>query len=117
MADDGNEDSNISGFMNKRGRRSLKWKPVFAKIESNCLVYGQSEDAQTKSITLAGAIIQDESETGKQNHFNIRPKQSKRTYYFSTSSTEEHQKWLQAIFMAKLSDKSKSDNSEACVIQ
>lgn len=44
MADDGNEDSNISGFMNKRGRRSLKWKPVFAKIESNCLVYGQSED-------------------------------------------------------------------------
>ena len=64
-----------------------------------------------------GSVIEDREEKGAPNTFSIQPRESKRSYIFSTDNPEEHQKWLQAICLAKLSKQSSNEKSEACTIQ
>lgn len=70
-----------------------------------------------KSVSLAGAIIEDWEEKGSKNIFSITPKETKRKYVFSSNDSEEHKKWLQAICLAKIFENTASEKSEACVIQ
>lgn len=115
--DGDNDIVECSGFLKKKGRHSPKWSLVFAKVIPCVVKYGPSEQSLLKSIDLAGAVIEDWEEKGSPNIFSIAPREGRRKYIFSTDDAEEHQRWLQAVCLAKLSQQTSHEKSEACIIQ
>ncbi|XP_013409843.1 uncharacterized protein LOC106173303 [Lingula anatina] len=113
----------ISGWLHKRSKLSRKWCKKWCLLYKTDLLYGdQPEDqnkiprAKMKAVSLVGAEIAESDIDNKINGFSIKPKGKKRTFYFCADTAQEQINWMEAICLAKISNRT-TDNSEACVIQ
>ncbi|XP_014671506.1 PREDICTED: pleckstrin-2-like [Priapulus caudatus] len=105
----------LSGWLTKKGKLSGKWKRRWFTLAENELLYGDSKQSTPKRIPLEEATIKDASAEGKNLCFSLKPRDQSRTYYLRVDTREELDAWMQAICVAKISER--HGDSQACSIQ